>query len=357
MPTALSGLFGLCAVAAQGGDVPSQAYLGDFVFPPRLQVPADLGTWAAQRDGIRRTLWDLLGDLPPRPDRLEVSVVRREQRDGYTLESITFDNGTGAVVPGYVVVPDGLNGAAPAILYHHYHGGQYDLGKDEILKVWPCDTTPAEAFARRGWVVLAIDSYAFGERRRQGPAGDREEGRDVEWSLFKMFAWEGRTLWGMMVRDDQIALDYLCSRPEVDPARVGSMGMSMGSTRTWWLAALDDRVKVSVCVACLTRYEELIRHGLLSAHGFYYYVPGVLRHFDAEAIVALIAPRPLLTLTGDSDGTSPADGAEIINATCREVYALYGQEECFRGLVYENLGHAYTEEMWRETLEWFDRWL
>jgi dienelactone hydrolase len=58
--------------------------------------------------------------------------------------------------------------------------------------------------------------------------------------LFKQFLWEGATLWGMMVRDDILALNYLLSRPEVDPAQVGTTGMSMGATRAWWLAALDD---------------------------------------------------------------------------------------------------------------------
>jgi dienelactone hydrolase len=108
----------------------------------------------------------------------------------------------------------------------------------------------------------------------------------------KFNLWVGRTLWGMILRDDLMALDYLCSRPEVDAERVGVTGISMGATRTWWLMALDERLKAGVGVACLTRYQELIRSEELKAHGIYYFVPGMLNHFDTEAVIGLIAPSP-----------------------------------------------------------------
>src|SRR5579872_3820655 len=117
-------------------------------------------------------------------------------------------------------------------------------------------------------------------------------------SASKFSLWVGRTLWGMILRDDSMALDYLASRPEVDPQRLGVTGISMGATRSWWLMALDERIKTGVAVACLTRYQNLIQHGALKAHGIYYFVPDLLTHFDTEAIVALIAPRPILFMTG-----------------------------------------------------------
>ena len=136
----------------------------------------------------------------------------------------------------------------------------------------------------------------------------RRAGRAEEDDLFKLNLWFGRTLWGMFVRDDQVALDYLCSRSEVDASRIGATGMSMGSTRAWWLAAVDERIAAVVAVACLTRYQNLIAHGELRQHGVYYFVNGLLKHFDSEGVLALIAPRPFLALTGDLDAGSPADG-------------------------------------------------
>jgi dienelactone hydrolase len=296
----------------------------------------------------------LLGDLPElfAP---EVAIYQRQSKDGYKLERFTFDNGIGDTVYGYVLIPSGREKRKPAILYHHYHGNKYKSGKEEVLtRAFPrLDFATGEALVREGYLVLCIDAYAFGERRFQGPAGEKEEGRRTETSLFKMFLWQGRTLWGMMVRDDLLALNYLLSRPEVDAKRVAAMGMSMGSTRTWWAAALDERIKVAVSVACLTRYQNLIAQGQVKEHGIYYYVPNVLKEkIDAESIIGLIAPRPHLTLTGDKDGGSPADGVQIINAYQEYLYKLYRKPENFRGVIYKGLGHQYTPIMWQETLNW-----
>lgn len=325
----------------------------------KFTAPKNLKEWKKRRRTVRRTLWRLLGDLPERPAKLNVRTLWKKQREGFTLEKFEFDNGAGATVPGYLCIPDGMKSPRPggAILYCHYHGGEYENGKEEIFKTWPAGTPPAVEFIRRGYVVLAIDAYCFGERRGKGPAGEKETGGAEELTMSKLNLWYGRTLWGMMVRDDLLALDYLCSRPEVDKERIAVTGMSMGSTRSWWLAALDERIKVAVCVACLSRYQDLIAAAGLRYHGIYYFVPGVLKHFDTEGVVSLIAPRPLLTLTGDKDEGSPASGVRTINSFVAEVYQLYEKEERFRGTVYPGIGHDYTPEMWQETLSWLDRWL
>ena len=115
---------------------------------------------------------------------------------------------------------------------------------------------------------------------------------------------------------------------------------------------------MAVCVACLTRYQNRIAHGQVRQYGIYYYVPNMLAEkIDAESVVALISPRPLLTLTGDKDAGSPADGVRIINAFEKYLYRLYGEPENFRGLLYEGIGHEYTPEMWEETLKWLKKHL
>jgi hypothetical protein len=160
----------------------------------------------------------------------------------------------------------------------------------------------------------------------------------------------------MMVRDEQCLLDYLETRPEVDRRRIGATGMSMGCARAGWLAALDDRIRVVAGVACFTRYTELIAHGLRN-HSIYFFTPGVLRHFDTEALHALIAPRPHLELCGDCDGTEPLDGIEVLERKVGEVYRLYGQTAAFRTVVYQHTGHEYLPEMKTEVLAWFERHL
>ena len=321
---------------------------------PPFNVPNSRAAWEGQRKEVRRQLWELLGKLPPRPKAPRVETVLREDRGAYMLEKFQFDNGAGASVPGYLLLPKKAAGKNPAILYCHWHGGEYDIGKEELFQAKHTPEPPGPAFAMRGFVVLGIDAYCFGERNGRGPGGPAEKGGAGEMTASKFNLWVGRTLWGMMLRDDLMALDYLASRPEVDAERIGVTGMSMGATRSWWLMALDERIRTGVPIACLTRYQNLVEHEMLKAHGIYYFVPGLLNHFDTEAVVALIAPRPALFQNGSADDGSPEDGIHAIEAAVRPAYELYGKQDDFQSVVYPGQGHIYTEEMWQKTLRWME---
>jgi len=339
---------------ADTNDTDAARWLAKASLAPPFKAPATKSAWESKRKEIRDQTLALLGRLPPRPDRPDVKTLSREDRGDYIVEKFHFDNEAGADVPGYVLLPKPAAGKAPAILYCHWHGGEYDIGKEELFQAQHTPEAPGPALAKRGFVVLGVDAYCFGERNGRGPGGPAEKGRDGELTASKFNLWVGRTLWGMILRDDLMALDYLASRPEVDSHRIGVMGMSMGATRSWWLMALDDRLRTGVPICCLTRYQNLIQNQLLKAHGIYYFVPNVLNHFDTEAIIACIAPRPVLFLDGDQDGTSPVDGIHAIEEAVRPVYRLYGQEKAFQSDVYAGQGHVYTPAMWAKTLTWFD---
>ncbi len=240
---------------------------------PAFTVPASLREWEIKRKTIRAELVQLLGRLPPRPKAPKVEILSREDRGAYRLEKFQFDNGAGATVPGYLLLPRNAPGPSPAILYCHWHGGEYEIGKEELFQARHTPVPPGPALAQRGYVVMAIDAYCFGERDGRGPGGPTEKGSAGEMTASKFNLWIGRTLWGMMLRDDLMALDYLASRPEVDQHAIGVTGMSLGATRSWWLMALDDRLKTGVPIDCLTRYQNLIARQNLKAHGIYYFVP------------------------------------------------------------------------------------
>ena len=319
---------------------------------PPFAPPQSEAKWGVDRKNIRDTVWQLLGKLPPRPRIPKVETLSREDRGDFVVEKFSFDNGAGSDVPGYLLIPKNVSGKAPGILFCHWHGGEYDIGKEELFEARHTPEAPGPAFAKRGFVVLGIDAFGFGERNGHGPGGPNENGSAGEMTASKFNLWVGRTLWGMILRDDLMALDYLASRPEVDARSLGVTGISMGATRTWWLMALDERLKTGIAVACLTRYQNLIQHAELRAHGIYYFVPSLLNHFDTEAIVALIAPRPVLFQTGDQDAGSPVDGVRAIESAVRPVYRLYGKENNFQSIIYPGLGHVYTQEMWNQTLVW-----
>ena len=198
---------------------------------PELPIPATLDQWKKQRKDIRQTLVRVMGDLPPRPKVTPVKTLSREDKGAYTLEKFEFDNGAGAVVPGYLLIPNNGKSKHPAIYYSHWHGGNYDLGKQEIFTTHHTPQVPADVLIGLGYVVIAIDAYCFGERSGKGPGGPQEIGGSEEMSTSKYELWMGRSLFAMMVRDDLMAFEYLLSRPEVDATRVAATGISMGATR------------------------------------------------------------------------------------------------------------------------------
>jgi dienelactone hydrolase len=324
---------------------------------PEWPLPADLREWERDRLGVRATVMKLMGDLPARPDPRKVRVVSTEDRGEFTLQKIEFHNGADALVPGYVMLPKERAGSTPAprpcIVLLHEHGGS----KDSVCLDVGARDHAGTHLVRKGYIVAAIDGYFHGERIGRGPAGAIEDKRAQEMSFSKINLWLGRSLWGMQVRDEQCLLDYLGTRPEIDPEKIGATGMSMGSTRSWWLAAIDDRIKAIVGVVCFTRYTELIQHGYLRHHGIYYFVPGILRHFDTEAIHALVAPRPHLELSGDQDPGAPLDGVETLERKLAQVYQLYGKPENFRSVVWKNTGHEYLPEMRERMIAWFEKHL
>src|SRR5271157_1056460 len=332
----------------------AERWLAKAELAPPFVLPASREAWEVKREELRADLWKLLGQMPRRPKTPKVEILSREDRGEYVVEKFQFDNEAGSMVPGYLLLPKNAPAKAPAILFCHWHGGDYGIGKEELFQARHSPEPPGPAFAGRGYVVLAIDACCFGERNGQGPDGPAQKDYPSEETASKFDLWVGRTFWGMLLRDDLMALDYLASRPEVDPDRIGVTGMSMGATRTWWLMALDERLRAGVAIACMTRYHDLIEHEAIHEHDIGYFVPNLLNHFDTEAVVALLAPRPVLMQNGDRDPTSPVDGIHEIESAVRPVYRLYGMERAFQSIVYAGQGHVYTPEMWAKTLAWMD---
>jgi hypothetical protein len=310
----------------------------------------DAAQFAARQDRRRAELWGLLGDLPWQHQRAPPRLLGTDRHDGFRVERLELDLNPFEPVPALLLVPDRLSAPAPALLYIHAHGGTYDLGKEELLA--GRDVLPAYApvCAELGIVALAIDSWCFSGRKHD------PDGRNGEADAFKLMLWRGQVLWGMMMFDEHQAVSYLASRPEVDPRRIGALGLSMGSTKAWWLAALDPRVRLCVDLCCLTDYDELIRIGNLKGHSIYYYVPDLLSHFGTREINELIVPRPRLSLNGRRDLLTPPAGVERVRDHVLPLYRRHGRDEDCRIELFD-CGHEETAQMRSLVVDWLRRHL
>lgn len=289
---------------------------------------------AADPASQRALLLSLLGDLPDRRRPVAAQLRATEERDGYLLESWLLDLNGLEPVPASVARPRRVTGRAPAILFHHSHGGGYQIGRRELCegRSYLQPVPYAQALTAEGWIALCIDHWCFGERAHE-----------TELETFKAMLWEGRVLWGMMVYDSLRALDWLAARSDVDPARLGSLGMSMGSTMAQWVAALDERVRATVDLCCLTDWQALIDARGLAAHSINYYVPRLLRHFTAAGLNALAVPRAHLAIAGLRDRLTPVAGLDRIDGELRAAYAAAGHPERWR-LLRHDVGHQETPE-------------
>jgi len=300
------------------------------------------------KDARRRELYSLLGDLPDRRRSVRSEKVSEERREKYVLEKLRLDLNGIEDVPAYFVRPlDAAKGKRlPTILYNHAHGGDYKLGKDELINGSRFFQKPpyAEELTARGYAALCIDHWVFGQR-----------GGRTESSVFRQMLWEGRVMCGMMLFDSLRAIDYLLTRDDVDARRTATLGLSMGSTMAWWTAALDERIRVCVDLCCLTDFQALIETNGLDGHGVYYYVPRLLKHFTTAQINALISPRPHLALAGNKDALTPPKGLDRIDAELKKVYAADGAAEGAWRLFRQDVPHAETPEMRAEVVAFLEK--
>jgi dienelactone hydrolase len=304
---------------------------------------------AATPDAASRRveLYGLLGDLPDRQRPIDGHKRSEQERDGYVLETWDLDLNGIETVPAYLARPRGAAGRLPGILFNHSHGGGYTIGKKEFVegRSYLQPTPYAKALTDQGYLALCIDHWVFGERSHA-----------TEADTFKAMLWEGRVLWGMMVYDSLRALDWLAARADVDAQRLGTLGMSMGSTMAWWLSALDERPKVTVDICCLTDFQALLARKALSQHGVYYFVPSLLKHFTTAQINALIAPRAHLGLAGRLDPLTPPEGLDRIERELQDVYTRAGHPERWTLLRYD-VAHQETAEGRQAILAFLQKFL
>ena len=301
----------------------------------------------------RTRLLENLGGPWPDPGDLRPRLREAIQKDGYRIESVHYDVEPDDAVPAFLLVPDGVSAQspAPAVAVWHQHAGQYDLGKSEPagLAGNPMHHTGV-ALAKQGYVVLCPDALCFEERQN-----DKLEGRNFERFAFLRYVVAGKCLAWKSILDMKRAVDFLVSRPEVQPNCIGCYGHSMGSTHVWLVGPWEERLKCLVANCCLPTYRGIHREHML--HCFPNFIPGLHAYGDTPDVVALIAPRALHMNFGETDGGSPLDEVRRAMPIIASAYERAGASDCFSYYIEEGSGHVLSEPMWDRARDWFARHL
>ncbi len=314
---------------------------------------AATGNSPSAKPSLREALLECLGGPWPEPCDLRPEVRQVEQKDGYRLESVTYEVEPGDRVPAYVLVPDGASAASPrpAVAVWHQHNGAYHLGKVEPagLAGSPMHHTGV-ALAKLGYVVICPDALCFGERQSK-----HLRGGDFERFEFLRYVVAGKCMAWKNILDMRRAIDYLCSRPEVRKDRIGCYGHSMGSTHTWLVGPWEPRLICLVGNCCLPTYAAIHRTHIL--HCFPNFIPGWMKYGDTPDIAGLIAPRALHLNFGETDAGSPIEEVRAGVQTIARAYEQAGAGDKFSYFIEPGVGHVLSEEMWRRAREWFDKHL
>lgn len=278
--------------------------------------------------------------------RLELLGSRTEDRGSYVIEWLRFASANGEI-RGILTRPAQVDGALPAILYSHAHGGHYELGADELLEGhYDAIGKMGPVFAEAGYVTLAIDMPTFGERSWQ-----------KESTLTKALLWHGKSLFGQMLSEQASALGYLGSRTDVDASRIGAFGISMGSTLSYWLAAVDKRIAATAHLCCFADFDCMIETGAHDLHGIYLMVPGLLSQTSTGEIAGLVAPRPQLICVGEADALTPPATVDKAFGETKAAYQAAGAGDAVTLLREPGSGHADTPRMRAAYMEFFSRTL
>lgn len=305
-----------------------------------------LEDWQRKRPEYVRQLKEMLG-LPPIPIREEMhaQITQTTTRDGVVAEALHFQSLPGLYVTGTLFRPEKQSKPLPAILYVCGHGRLKENGISYGNKatyqhhgVW---------FAKHGYVCLMIDTIQLGEIEGLHHGTYREE----------MWWWhnQGYTPAGVEACNGIRAIDYLQTRPEVDAERIGITGRSGGGAYSWWIAALDERIKVAVPVAGITSMQNHIVDGCIEGHCDCMYMVNTYA-WDFPLLAALVAPRPLLISNTDKDRIFPLDGVVDVYSKTRRIYELHDAVKHV-GLNIAEGPHKDTQELRINAFHWFNRFL
>lgn len=360
---ALGLLGGLLAVAnaarpaGSGAKIPPERYplenyltaIAERQWQARSKQIADIKTpddVRARAKFIRTEFLRGIGGLPERSGPLNVRITGTLERKGYRVEKLIFESLPGCHVTANLYLPTTGSGPFPAILG--------TAGHSTIPgKAAPLYQSAFIALARRGHVVLAYDPPAQGERfeRRDPVTGEMSNGGHINPGLRCLLT--GGTIARYMLWDGIRALDYLLTRPEVDPARLGATGNSGGGTQSAYLGVVEPRL-TAVAPSCYwTSWEALWR--TKGPQDSEQVVPNFIKNgLDFSDLAIAFAPKSILMLTATRD-VFPVAGAREMYAEAKPLFALLGAGENLGYFEYYD-SHGWSQPRREATTAWFDRW-
>jgi dienelactone hydrolase len=280
-------------------------------------------------------------------------------------------DGTIERVPAMMIRP-APQGKYPVMIVLHGTGGN-----KEGVRTWLTD------LASRGIMGVAIDARYHGERVKDVKGSEayvaaiakawKDPKETMEHPFYYDTVWD---LWRLV--------DVLEKRDDVDPKRIGMMGISMGGIQTWLAASVDERVAVAMPLIGVQSFRWSLKNEkwqgrantIKAAHEaaakdlgepavnakvckvlWNKVIPGILDRFDCPNMLPLFAGRALYIANGTEDGNCPIEGAKIAIRSAEDAFAKADSKDKLKVSIAEGVGHKVTDEQRKESLDFAEKWL
>lgn len=292
--------------------------------------------WLKRQSTMREAMWKALGTFPEKTP-LNAKITGKVKKNGYSIENVIYESLPGFYVTASLFIPDKVKRPAPAILFCSGHStGVYRL---------PSYQLPLLNLVKKGFIVLAIDPIGQGERLQYF---NPETGESVIGSSTKEHSYPsaqvsliGKSVARYFVWDGIRGIDYLISRKEVDPKRIGVHGLSGGGTQTAYISALDERVAASAPAGYITSYKRLMESvGVQDGEQNFYH--GISDGIDHADFVEVRAPKPTLIMATTRDFFS-IQGARETFKEVKNIYGIFGKPDNIE-ITEDDYGHGYTKK-------------
>jgi hypothetical protein len=303
---------------------------------------------------------------PPPAAPFDAKVINEEDRGTYIARKIELNITGDSRVLAYMLVPKG-KGPFPAVLLLHDHGARFDIGKEKVIKPFDCPPEKlasaeewvntcyggrfiGDELAKRGYVCFATDMLNWSDRGGGGYEGQQ--------ALASNLLHLGTSFAGTIAYEDLRSAEFLAAQPEVDPKRVAAMGLSMGSFRTWQVAALSDRISAGVAICWMATVKGLMVPGNNQTGGqsaFTMTHPGLRSYLDYPDVASIACPKPMLFYNGLRDGLFPVPCVKDAYEKMHKVWESQGAGDKLATKLWD-VPHCFSREMQDEAFAWLERY-
>jgi len=320
----------------------------------------DFGQWKLKAREVYQNTWQALPPDAP----FDPVLVNEQDRGTFIAQKIALNITADSRILTYLLKPKG-DGPFPAVLLLHDHSAIFDNGKEKVIRPWGIPEERIKSaqalveksyggryigdeLAKRGYVCFAIDALNWGDRGGGGYKGQQ--------ALASNLLHLGMSFAGLIAHEDVRSAEYLASLPYVDKDRVAAMGLSMGSFRTWQVAAISDHIKVGVAICWMATNEGLMTYfnnqtGGNSSYSMLH--PGIFNHLDYPDIASMACPKPMLFFNGEKDRLFPVSSVKAAYQKMREVW---DSQKAGYNLITKlwPVPHEFNQQMQEEAFKWLD---